>query len=101
MILDLSDHGSKSTPKIPVIDTKKLLSNYNRETKLKIEDNSDKIVKKILKKLNLPNDVEEIFQQHEIDIDAFKLLRKADLLEMGVKNPNFIENILLEVAKNQ
>ena len=101
MILDLSDHGSKSTPKMPVIDTKKLLSNYNRETKLKIEDNSDKIMKKILQELKLSNDVEEIFQQHEIDIDAFKLLRKADLLEMGIKNLNFIESILLEVAKNQ
>ena len=101
IVLDANDHGSKATSKKPVIDTKKLLSNYNRKKmKLQVDDKSIKIVKNILQNLNLPKGLVEIFQQHEIDLEAFKLLRRADLLEMGIKNPKIIEIILSEVNKN-
>ena len=98
MVLDVSDHGSKSTPKNPIIDTKKLLSNYNRKTRSKSGDNG---IKSIFQKLNLPNSVQEIFQQHEIDFEAFELLRRSDLIEMGIKDTKIIEIILSEVTSNK
>ena len=97
IVLDVNDYGSKSVPIKPIIDTQKLLSNYNNG---KIPSNgSNNSVKSILQDLNLPNDLIETFEKHEVDIEAFKLLRRKDLLEMGIKNSKIIDIIIQTVNK--
>ena len=97
IVLDVNDYGSKSVPIKPIIDTQKLLSNYNNG-KLPSRNNS---VKNILQNLNLPNDLIETFEKHEVDIEAFKLLRRKDLLEMGIKNSKIIDIIIQTVNKTR
>ena len=97
IVLDVNDYGSKSVPIKPIIDTQKLLSNYNNG---KIPSNGrNNSVKSMLQNLNLPNDLIETFEKHEVDIEAFKLLRRKDLLEMGIKNSKIIDIIIQAVNK--
>ena len=97
IVLDVNDYGSKSVPIKPIIDTQKLLSNYNNG---KIPSNCrNNSVKSILQNLNLPNDLIETFEKHEVDIEAFKLLRRKDLLEMGIKNSKIIDKLIQTVNK--
>jgi hypothetical protein len=97
IVLDVNDYGSKSVPIKPIIDTQKLLSNYNNG---KIPSNGrNNSVTSILQNLNLPNDLIETFEKHEVDIEAFKLLRRKDLLEMGIKNSKIIDIIIQTVNK--
>ena len=95
IVLDVNDYGSKSVPIKPIIDTQKLLSNYNR----KIPSNSLNSVTSILQNLNLPTDLIKTFENHEVDIEAFKLLRRKDLLEMGIKNSKILDIIIQTVNK--
>ena len=106
IVLDHNDHGSKSGPIKPVIDTQKLLSNYNRKlskssrNKIGSQNHCAEDLKAIWKNLNLKRDVREIFHQHEVDFEAFKLLQKEDLLEMGITDSKVIKTILLAINKN-
>ena len=92
------EYGSKPVPIKPIIDTQKLLSNYNR--KIPRSNGRNNAVKNILQNLNLLSDLIETFEKHEVDIEAFKLLRRKDLLEMGIKNSKIIDIIIQTVNKN-
>ena len=106
IVLDHNDHGSKSEPIQPVIDTQKLLSNYNRKLSKswsrnkKGQNHSRKEdVKTTWQNLNLKRDIREIFNKHEVDFEAFKLLQKEDLLEMGITDSKVIKIILSSINK--
>ena len=98
------------------IDTKKLLTNHKTRQRSTHASESSKIsnvspksnkprkrhvkksVQHILKDLNLESYF-QIFNQHEIDIHAFKLLRDADLLEMGIDSSKIRRKILHAIKK--
>ena len=86
IVLDL-EHVSRL--KMTKIDSLKLLSNYNRH---KPPHN----IKEILEKLGLQKYV-TVFEEHEVDIETFKILTLEDLQEMGIKDEKITEK-LLQVA---
>ena len=116
IVLD-NNHGSKIQE--VAIDTKKLLNNYHQSTN-KHKKSSDimsqsqdeiklaskkastrggaRSVRQILKKINLDS-YNHLFVEHEVDLEAFKLLSDADLLEMGIQSSKIRQKILRSIKR--
>ena len=58
------EYGSKPVPIKPIIDTQKLLSNYNR--KIPRSNGRNNAMKNILQNSNLLSDLIETFEKHEV-----------------------------------
>lgn len=113
-------NGSK-IPEEPFIDTLKLLTNYKARMRsnhpsesFKSSISSEKQLKKsrsrsrttsqsevmrnILEGLHLESYI-HIFIQHEVDLEAFKLLSEPDLVEMGITNSKVRHKIMRTIKK--
>ena len=84
-------------PKNP-INTKHLLSNYNRKL-LESSFNFEFGVQKILQDLSLRQKYSRIFEEQEIDLEAFVLLNNEDLIEIGVKRSRDRRKLLSEIKR--
>ena len=84
-------------PKNP-INTKHLLSNYNRKL-LESSFNFQFGVQKILQDLSLREKYSRIFEEQEIDLEAFVLLNNEDLMEIGVKRSRDRRKLLSEIKR--
>ena len=60
------------------------------------KNRSSSSVRQILKKLKLDS-YNHLFVEHEIDLEAFKLLSDADLLEMGIQSLKIRQKILRSI----
>ena len=79
------------------INTQHLLSNYNRKL-LNTSVNLKNRMQSILQKLKLEK-YENIFENQEIDLEAFVLLNNEDLIEIGVKHVQDRKILLREIDK--
>ena len=84
-------------PKNP-INTKHLLSNYNRKL-LESSFHFEFGVQKILQDLSLRQKYSSLFEEQEIDLEAFVLLNNEDLMEIGVKRSRDRRKILREIKR--
>ena len=55
-------------------------------------------VRQILKKIKLDS-YNHLFVEHEVDLEAFKLLSDADLLEMGIQSSKIRQKILRSIKR--
>ena len=55
-------------------------------------------VRQILKKIKLDS-YNHLFVEHEVDLEAFKLLSDADLLEMGIQSSQIRQKILRSIKR--
>ena len=79
------------------INTKHLLSNYNRkllESSFRLEFG----VQKMLQDLDLQK-YWKTFESQEIDLEAFVLLTNEDLIEIGIENSRDRRKILKEIKR--
>ena len=120
ILSDINSDRSKM-PEEPFIDTKKLLTNYKARMRsnhpsesFKSSISSEKQLKKsrsrsrttsqsevmrnILEGLHLESYI-HIFIQHEVDLEAFKLLSEPDLVEMGITNSKVRHKIMRTIKK--
>ena len=80
------EHYQVSKSPFNSIDTLKLLSNYNRnKPPLDIED--------LLSKLGL-DEYSLMFQEHEIDLETFQMLKSEDLHEIGISDPVTVKRLM-------
>ena len=113
----LADKNGSKIPEDNWIDTEKLLTNYKarmrsnhpsesfknsisseKQLKKSRSHSQSEVMRNILEGLHLESYI-HIFIQHEVDLEAFKLLSEPDLVEMGITNSKVRHKIMRTIKK--